>query len=155
MFEFAMVASRSIECGRDGLRQDSLGAAEVNNDMGKKKGDDHWRRNPGLGLARRLGGIETWSPGCKILFWLLTPKVLIEEQRGSNFLGSLTGNTWNPCCMITWMRLIPPATTRASAESSCACAPLATGWAKLEEIRAHLITFHAEAESPASAYLRL
>jgi protease-4 len=66
----------------------------------------------------------------------------IEEQPAASFLGSLTGNS-TPV-LHDYLDAIDSARTDSRISGLVLrISPLSTGWAKLEEIRAHLLTFRA------------
>ena len=75
----------------------------------------------------------------------------IEEQRPANFLGNLTGNP-TPA-LHDYLDAIDSAGTDSRISGIVVrVAPLDTGWAKLEEIRAHLLAFRAS-HKPSICYL--
>ena len=74
----------------------------------------------------------------------------IEEQRGADFLGSFTGGT---PVLHDYLDAIDSARTDSRITGIVVrIAPLSTGWAKLEEIREHLITFQTSGK-PSICYL--
>ena len=74
----------------------------------------------------------------------------IEEQRGADFFGSLTGGT---PVLHDYLDAIDSARTDSRITGIVVrIAPLSTGWAKLEEIRAHLIAYQTSGK-PSICYL--
>ena len=75
----------------------------------------------------------------------------IEEQPPASLLGSLTGNSVP--VLHDYLDAIDSARTDSRITGIVIrVAPLSTGWAKLEEIRAHLLAFHAS-HKPSICYL--